>query len=327
MGEKVMYEIAKRLQEKGFEIKVVTTGDSNIKSYDGIETVRLPIHRYAMNFAALQILEHAKDCDLIQTSNYNACFPSFVAAKMLNKPIVCLVQGMYGSRWTLMRGPVFGRVSMLVEKLQIDHGYDKFVFFSEYGRKAALEAGVERERTKVIKPGFDHRKFKSRKKEPYVLFVGRLAKQKGVDCLIEAARGLPGIQFKIVGSGEEEERLKAAAPENVEFLGYLKDKELADVYSKALVFCLPSIGETLGFVLLEAMASGCAIVSTVPFDFEGAAVKMGNARQLRNAIENMINNPRAAVKMGRKNMVKARGYSWDSFIEELVKIYKSLLKS
>lgn len=325
MGERVMYTIAKKLQEEGLKVKVLTTGDPKIKRYKGIQTVRLPIHRYSMNLAFPSIWKYAKGFDLIQTSNYNACLPSFVAGRILGKPIVCLVQGMYGKKWLKMRGPILGHISMAVENFQLNHNYDKLIFFSKYGREAAVEVGIEKKITKIIKPGFDYRKFKIKKKEPFVLFAGRLAKQKGLGYLIQAAKELPNIKFKIVGSGEQEMRLKSIAPENVEFLGFVSNRKLVDLYSRALVFCLPSIGETLGFALLEAMASGCAIVSTIPLDYEGVEVRMGDVKQLKSAINYLIDNPKKAWKMGKKNRIKAKQYSWDRFIKELIKTYNEVL--
>ena len=325
MGEKVVYEIAKRLEEKKIKIKVLTTGNPDIKKFDGIKTIRLPVHRYFMNLAALWIKKHAKDFDLIQTNNYNACFPSFIAGKLLNKPVLCLVHGMYGKRWLIMRGNFLGKISMLVEKFQIKHNYDKIIFLSDYARNASLEIGIQKKITKVIKPGIDYKKYKMRKKEPFVLFVGRLAKQKGLDYLIEAARDLPNIKFVIVGTGEQEKRLKFIAPKNMEFLGFVPEKKLIDLYSRALIFCLPSAGETFGFVQLEAMASGCAIISTIPLDYSGIKVKFGNSKKIKKAIEYLIENPDKALKMGKKNRKKAKEYDWNLFIEKLIETYKEVL--
>lgn len=325
MGEKITYIIAKKLEEKGYEIKVLTTGNPKIKEFDGIETIRLPVHRYFMNLAAAWIYKHAREFDLIQTSNYNACFPSFIAGRLARKPVVCIVHGMYGRKWLKIRGMFLGTLSMLVEKFQISQKYDKIIFFTEHARNSGLEVGIKKSVTEVIKPGIDFEKYRIRKKEPFVLFVGRLAKQKGIEYLIEAAKQLPDIEFKIVGSGEQESNLKSIAPENVDFLGFVPENKLIDLYSRALIFCLPSIAETTGFVQLEAMASGCAIVSTIPLDYEGIKVDAENSRQLKEAIEYLINNQKIALKMGKSNRKIAKTYNWNSFINRLIKIYEEIL--
>jgi len=325
MGEKITYIITKKLKEKGFEIKVLTTGNPKIKELDGIETIRLPIHRYFMNLAAPWIYKHAKEFDLIQTSNYNACFPSFIAGRLAKKPVVCIVHGLYGRRWLKIRGIFLGSISMLVEKFQINHDYNKVIFFTEHARDSGLDIGIKKNITEVIKPGIDFEKYKVRKKEPFVLFVGRLAKQKGIEYLIEAARQLPDIEFKIVGSGEQEDILRSISPKNINFLGFVPEDKLIDLYSRALVFCLPSIAETTGFVQIEAMASGCAIVSTIPLDYDGIKVDAQSPMQLKNAIDYLINNQKIALKMGKNNRKKAKTYNWDNFINKLIEIYDKIL--
>ena len=106
--------------------------------------------------------------------------------------------------------------------------------------------------------------------------------------------------------------MERVAPPNVKFLGFLKpeSKKLLKLYSEALIFCLPSIGEGLGLVLLEAMASGCAIVSTIPFDYEGFLVPKRNSEVLAEKIEFLMKNERIALKMGRKNRDKVKRYGW-----------------
>src|SRR3989344_4379660 len=82
-GEFATYEIVKRLKQRGHDILVLTTGNPRIKEYKGIKTDRLAINRYSMNFMFNCVYKRAKNSDLIQTNNANACFPSWAVAKYL----------------------------------------------------------------------------------------------------------------------------------------------------------------------------------------------------------------------------------------------------
>lgn len=327
-GEKLVYEMAKNLQKRGVEVKVLTTGDPSIKEFDGIPTVRLPIHRYLMNFAFLQVMKHARDVDLIQTSNYNACFPSWLAGKLLKKPVVCMVMGLYGRRWVKMRGIIKGTLSRIVEKIQLSRSYEKVVFLSDYSRQWGMELGIKKEKSVVISPGIELANYKPEKKKGYVLFSGRFARQKGVYDSVEVAKLLPKTRFVMMGWGEEEKKLKSIAPQNVEFsnLSLKSGKPFFEMYSKASVFLLPSYGETFGFVIVEAMASGCPVVSTIPLGYHGFVVKPGDTKAMAESISFLMKNLKESARMGKKNIWLSRKYSWKNFTSSLLRVYSSILK-
>ncbi|MEM5814514.1 MAG: glycosyltransferase family 4 protein [Candidatus Aenigmatarchaeota archaeon] len=318
-GEKIVYEYVKRLVARGHYVTVLTTGNPKIRKYEGVKTIRLPVPRYLFNLAVPWVVKYGKDADVIQTNNYNAALPSYIAAKLLRKPIVCIVHGVYGRRWKEMRGPLFGALSAFVEKLQIGRGYDRVVFYSDFAREQGAEIGVK-DRAEVFRLGAEPTVFRPKKKEKYVLFVGRLEKQKGVDTLVEAARKLPDVKFKFVGKGDLKD-----VPPNVEILGFRAGKELHDLFAHALVFCLPSLVETFGLVLLEAMSSGCAIVSTVPLDYKGVKFVHGDVDALAAAVRKFMDNPKLAERLGRENVIIAKKYDWEKFVDDLEKLYRGLL--
>lgn len=103
-----------------------------------------------------------------------------------------------------------------------------------------------------------------------VLFVGRFYRRKRVDVLLRAAailRGrIPGLEVRIVGNGPCAPALRQltrdlALDETVTWLGDVTRAELAAEYNRAGVFCLPSVQEGFGIVLLEAMAARKPIVA------------------------------------------------------------------
>lgn len=327
-GEKLVYEMAKNLQKKGIEVKVLTTGNSQIKDFENIPTIRLPINRFLMNFAFLSIIKHAKDVDIIQTSNYNACFPSWLAAKILKKPVFCFAFGLYGKRWLIIRGLIKGTVSRIIEKIQLNRSYDRILFLSDYSKQWGLEIGIPEQRTEIINPGISLENYKPLEKQNYVLFSGRFANQKGVYDVIKVAELLPNINFIMMGWGEEEQNLRRLAPKNIEFLSLSqKDgQKFYDVYSRASVFFLPSYGETFGFVLIEAMASGCPIVSTVPLGYGGFVDQPGNISSMAKHIEYLMNNPEESKKLCQENILLSKKYTWENFTEKLIALYKTTEK-
>lgn len=101
-----------------------------------------------------------------------------------------------------------------------------------------------------------------------ILTVGRLSsaeKYKGHDLIIEALKEvkkyIPNVHYLVVGTGDDEQRLRNAAfrcdvSERVHFCGFIPDKMLSDIYNLCDVFAMPSRGEGFGIVYLEALASG-----------------------------------------------------------------------
>jgi glycosyltransferase involved in cell wall biosynthesis len=100
-----------------------------------------------------------------------------------------------------------------------------------------------------------------------ILYVGRLAKEKGVDVLLRAARGLDA-NVVIAGTGPQEEALRAIAPEGTRFLGHVDRDDLPAWYASADLLVLPSLAEPWGMPLNEGAAAGLPLVST---DASGAA--------------------------------------------------------
>ncbi|MBU0459634.1 MAG: glycosyltransferase family 4 protein [Nanoarchaeota archaeon] len=327
-GEKLVYETAKNLQQRGHQVKVLTTGNPKIKQYENIRTIRLSRNRYLMNFAFFKILKEARWADIIQTSTYNACFPSWLAGKIFHKPVVCLVMGYWGKQWQYMRKGIKGFFSQLIEKIQVHRSFDQKIFLSDFSRDFAFRSGMNKRNTIIINPGVEIENYHPIKKENFVLFSGRFAQQKGVyDCL-KVAQLLPKVKFVMMGWGEEEEKIRKNSPKNVQFsnLSLKAGKPFFEMYGKAPIFFLPSYGETFGFVLVEAMASGCAIVSTIPLGYKGFLIKPKNVQQMARAIDYLVKHPSGTAKLGKKNIELAKKFTWEKYIDQLLQVYAKVLQ-
>ncbi|HZU24175.1 MAG TPA: glycosyltransferase family 4 protein [Bryobacteraceae bacterium] len=142
-----------------------------------------------------------------------------------------------------------------------------------------------------------------------VLAVARLYRRKRIDVLLRAAAALareaPGLEVRIVGDGPEAARLRAMSPPAVVWLGTLPQQQLAEEYRNCDVFCLPSVQEGFGIVLLEAMAAGKPIVAAraaaapevAP---HGVLVEPDDADALAEGIHRICTQPVLAAEIAHK---------------------------
>ncbi|MEE9296596.1 MAG: glycosyltransferase family 4 protein [Phycisphaerae bacterium] len=325
-GEYVALETARHLIGRGVDLRVLTTGDPQVTSYEGIETVRLPMHRYRFNLAAGKIAALAEDVDLIQTFNYHASLPSLIAGRRLGKPVVCIVLGLFSHAWKEMRGPISGRLWMRWERYVLSRDYARVMFLSNYSREQGIAMGVPADRAKVNSPGIDLDAYgPAEEKEDVVLFVGKVHVRKGVDDIMAVAEALPEVKFRVMGWGPQEADFKRRKPHNVEFTAFERGRVLAEAFARARIFLFPSKAETFGISLIEAMASGCAVVSTVPLDFAGVRVAVGDRPAMIEGVRRLWNDRAQTEVMGRRNVEIARPYSWDRNVSYLLSTYCEVL--
>ncbi|MGK7936168.1 MAG: glycosyltransferase family 4 protein [Xenococcaceae cyanobacterium] len=95
-----------------------------------------------------------------------------------------------------------------------------------------------------------------------LLYIGRVSAEKQIDEIKPVLEAIPEACLAIVGDGPHREALQEHfAGTKTHFVGYLEGLELASAYASADAFVFPSRTETLGLVLLEAMAAGCPVVA------------------------------------------------------------------
>jgi glycosyltransferase involved in cell wall biosynthesis len=159
---------------------------------------------------------------------------------------------------------------------------------------------------------------------PEVLFVGRLAEEKGIR---ELAQATEGLNLVVAGDGP----LRDLVPNS---LGFVPHEEAQRLIGRAAVVVLPSHREGLPMVLLESMAHGRAIVATpvggIPSLVEdgvtGLLVSRGDAQALREAITRLLENPELRRKLGAAARARVQDVaSWDRVVDETLAAYEAAL--
>lgn len=161
----------------------------------------------------------------------------------------------------------------------------------------------------VFKP---QRSERLRSEPPIFLYVGRVAVEKNIEAFL--ALDLPGSKW-VVGVGPALKAIQARYPQ-VNYLGVLEQRELAQVYAAADVFVFPSKTDTFGLVLLEAMACGLPVAAypvTGPLDVIGDAENAGVMHEdLRTACLR-------ALQLRREDAAAhARKFSWRAATEQFL---------
>ena len=179
------------------------------------------------------------------TTSYHTRFPEYIAARL---PIP--VSWLYAiqRRFHNSAAGTFVATRSIAEEL-LSRGFRRLMLWSR---------GVD---TELFRP----RPVRQFGEGPVFLYVGRVAVEKNIDALLKL--DLPGKKV-VVGGGPQLSDLKALYPE-VEFTGPKEGEDLALAYASADVFVFPSLTDTFGLVLLEALASGVPVAAfpvTGPLD-------------------------------------------------------------
>ena len=206
--------------------------------------------------------------------------------------------------------------------------------------------GVEENRLHLIPPGVNPSLFEGPFEDPFagirrprVLFVGRLAPQKGVSTLVAAAGLLQdeSAEVVLVGDGPERPALEREAERlgvggRLHFVGFLAHDRLPAVMSHADLFVLPSLYEELGTVLLEAMQVGLPIVASkiggIPDVIEEGVnetlVPPGDPEALARAIDRLLANHDLARRLSEGAQERGKDYDWEVLAGRVLRVYRGV---
>jgi len=175
------------------------------------------------------------------------------------------------------------------------------------------------------------------------LFAGRLREQKGLHFLIQALAHLSpseraSLHMTVVGDGPWGEQFQRLAQEVgvadcLRFVGWLDRPNLAEAYRRHALFILPSLDEGMPNVLLEAMASGMALIATdIAGNQElvagnGWLVPPADSAALADALRQALHQPEALALLGQKSRARAEARSWRVAAQAYLDLFSPILEA
>ncbi len=184
---------------------------------------------------------------------------------------------------------------------------------------------------RIVPNGLDTSSFDGGPKRPLsVGFVGRDDPRKGLDVLLaawpEVLAAIPEATLRVVSAGIRE------SISGVEFMGAVDETTKRAVLAETRVMCAPNVsGESFGIILVEAMASRCAVVASALPAFvnvlgdTGVLVKPGDAAGLAGALIRLLRDPDGAERMAASSFQRAQRYDRDSVLAGYLDAYRDAI--
>lgn len=286
--ETLFKSLIEQLVAAGHECTVVTSRlsrkDPLRETFKNLTIVRIPVtNRYLFTLQALvPALRLARNCDLIQTTSYNAALPAFLAAVWRRKKVLVTFHEAWGKLWFQL--PYMSRpakwMHYFFEQLLLHLPFDRFIAVSQSTATRLQEEGVAARRIAMNYNGIDYRDFApdqlpvNKAADFTFTYFGRLGISKGLDLLLEAAIS--------VQRAAPDSRLQLIVPEvPPDFLNMIKDYirqngledyvylrhhlsfvELKQAIRASDCVVIPSYSEGFCFAAVETVALGIPIVSS-----------------------------------------------------------------
>jgi glycosyltransferase involved in cell wall biosynthesis len=230
---------------------------------------------------------------------------------------------------------------------------DKIICVSKGEINHAIDAGFSADKIVIVPDSVDISRFENLQKSSFkskpgigsdfVLFVGRLAKNKGLEYLIgsvpEVLQRFPDTKFVLIGEDEGMLQKLLGLADNLRvedkvlFLGALDDEDVSQAYMDCSVFVLPSEFEAFGIVLIEAMAAKKPCVATrvggIPYvlkDAEtGILVDYADKHQLAEAICDFLGDEKKRTTFGRAGRRRVEeNFTVGNVVDRLENVYREV---
>jgi alpha-maltose-1-phosphate synthase len=336
------------------------------------EKYKTALETLSLNLAQMKSLA---TIDIVHTHTWYVAMAGFLAKKLFNVPFVLTTHSLEPLRaWKAEQlGSGYSMSSWMERTAILDA--DAVIAVSKGTKEDILRAypEIKPERIHVIYNGIDLNEYQKTEESsalikygvdpsvPYVLFVGRITRQKGVTHLVEAIPHLPkGTQVVLCAGAPDTPEIAAEMREKVEQASKINPRvvwiekmlsrsEAIQLYSHASVFCCPSVYEPFGIINLEAMACRAPVVASaiggirevvvdgetgylVPFEQDPVTTFPSNpekfSRDLAEKISALLADPEKAKRFGEAGRRRVEEtFAWSAIADQTIRLYRQLIRS
>ena len=222
---------------------------------------------------------------------------------------------------------------------------DRIVAFSQFSRDLIVKGLGSTEKIEVIPPGIENSWFEVERNQVdsnRILFWGRIEEEKGLPELFVSLKKVTekfaDLKLTLVGEGNRLQEYKTLVTDlglikNVEFLGWLSDKELQSIAAESRFGIFPSRIESFGLSVVEAMAAGLpviaarggAVAENIEEDLTGRLVPVNDPDALTEAILSLLEDQQSAENRAKaaKTAVREK-FSWEKTADRMFELYQSI---
>ena len=270
-------------------------------------------------------LYYAKSLDVPLVASYHTHLPKYLEHYGLGM--------LEGVLWELLKAvhnqaQVNLCTSTAMQEALTSHGIE---------RVAVWQKGVD---TELFQPSLGTLEMRSHltqghPESPLLLYVGRLSAEKEIDRIKPVLQSIPGARLALVGDGPYRQELeKHFADTPTFFVGYMTGQTLAEAFASADAFVFPSRTETLGLVLLEAMAAGCPVIAAnaggIPdIVSDGVNGYLFDPQEEGGAIaatQRLLSHADECATLRQNARIEAERWGWAAATRQLQGFYQAVLE-
>lgn len=350
--EKGVEQHAVRMVKRGHNVTAYNRGGHNVfgkefdrkkqKEYKGIRIVTVPTTKGAASVPIYSFLAtiHAAfsryDCVSFRASGSCAMIP---LAKLFGLRVVASLHGIDSQRdkWGGFASKYleFGERMATTKAdvcLVLSKNMKEYID-TKYGVNSILFAnGIDKPKSHA--PEIIKEKYGLEKNE-YILSLGRIVPEKGLQYLIKAFRECSSDRKLVIAGGSESNKdyynqllALAEGDERIIFTGYVYGQEVQELYSNAYIFALPSNLEGMANALLEAMSYGnCCLISDIPENTEvvhdkALSFEKGNETDLQKKLQMLLDDENLVRKYKKEAAPYILDrYNWDIVVDQMLRVY------